>query len=207
MRLNFFVNGEPVSLDTDPQRRLLDILREDLGLTGTKEGCSEGECGACTVLMDGEAVHSCLTLAAQLNGAAHHLVPALQRRRVGGHLLDKGEAKPLRDGLGAGSGETKAEGLAGEGLLQLLHDLDDAADLVGVVAPVVGVEQIPGVRVQNRNLGGGGSNINSGGQSPRGCLVLHGICHGFVRSFFQHCTPVRRGFPREPGRKIVPKGE
>ena len=44
MRLNFFVNGEPVSLDTDPQRRLLDILREDLGLTGTKEGCSEGDC-------------------------------------------------------------------------------------------------------------------------------------------------------------------
>ena len=145
-------------------------------------------------------------LAAQLNGAAHHLVPALQRRRVGGHLLDKGEAKALRDGLGAGSGETKAEGLAGKGLLQLLHDLNDAADLVGVVAPVVGVEQIARVRVQNRNLGGGGSNINSGGQSLRGCLVLHGICHGFVRSFFQHCTPMRRGFPREPGRKIVPKG-
>lgn len=68
MRLDFFVNGEAVSLDTDPQRRLLDILREDLGLTGTKEGCSEGECGACTVLVEGEAVHSCLTLAAQLSG-------------------------------------------------------------------------------------------------------------------------------------------
>lgn len=68
MRLDFFVNETPVSLETEPQRRLLDILREDLGLTGTKEGCAEGECGACTVLVDDLAVHSCLTLAAQLQG-------------------------------------------------------------------------------------------------------------------------------------------
>ena len=68
MTLSFFVNGTPVTLETAPDRRLLDILREDLHLTGTKEGCSEGECGACTVLMDREAVHSCLTLAIQLQG-------------------------------------------------------------------------------------------------------------------------------------------
>ena len=61
MTLNFIVNGKPVALETEPDRRLLDILREDLHLTGTKEGCAEGECGACTVLLDGEAVHSCLT--------------------------------------------------------------------------------------------------------------------------------------------------
>ena len=79
MRLNFFVNGDPISLDTDPQRRLLDILREDLGLTGTKEGCSEGECGACTVLMDGEAVHSCLTLAVQLNGRHVETIEGLEK--------------------------------------------------------------------------------------------------------------------------------
>ena len=79
MRLNFFVNGEPVSLDTDPQRRLLDILREDLGLTGTKEGCSEGECGACTVLLDGEAIHSCLTLAAQLSGRHVETIEGLEK--------------------------------------------------------------------------------------------------------------------------------
>lgn len=79
MRLNFFVNGEPVSLDTHPQRRLLDILREDLGLTGTKEGCSEGECGACTVLVDNEAVHSCLTLAAQLSGRHVETIEGLEQ--------------------------------------------------------------------------------------------------------------------------------
>lgn len=79
MRLNFFVNGQAVSLDTDPQRRLLDILREDLGLTGTKEGCSEGECGACTVLVDNEAVHSCLTLAAQLTGRQVETIEGLEQ--------------------------------------------------------------------------------------------------------------------------------
>lgn len=68
MKLSFYVNNRLVQLETDPDRRLLDILREDLSLTGTKEGCAEGECGACTVLLDGEAVHSCLTLAVQLEG-------------------------------------------------------------------------------------------------------------------------------------------
>jgi carbon-monoxide dehydrogenase small subunit len=68
MLLNFELNGQPVSLAAEPDRRLIDLLREDLGLTGTKEGCGEGECGACTVLLDGEAVHACLTLAAHLPG-------------------------------------------------------------------------------------------------------------------------------------------
>lgn len=68
MNLSFYVNDRAVHLETEPERRLLDILRDDLHLTGTKEGCAEGECGACTVLLDGEAVHACLTLAIQLEG-------------------------------------------------------------------------------------------------------------------------------------------
>ena len=68
MTAHFFVNNKPIQLETAPDRRLLDILREDLLLTGTKEGCSEGECGACTVLLDNEAVHACLILAIQLEG-------------------------------------------------------------------------------------------------------------------------------------------
>ncbi len=62
------VNGLSHRLQTFPNRRLLDILREDLFLTGTKEGCGIGECGACTVLMDGEAVNACLILAPQADG-------------------------------------------------------------------------------------------------------------------------------------------
>jgi aerobic-type carbon monoxide dehydrogenase small subunit (CoxS/CutS family) len=55
------VNGKPRAVDTEPERPLLEVLREDLGLTGTKYGCGEGQCGACTVLLDGKAVFSCVT--------------------------------------------------------------------------------------------------------------------------------------------------
>lgn len=79
MRLDFILNGERTSLETEPTRRLLDILREDLELTGTKEGCSEGECGACTVIVDGRAVHACLTLASQLNGREVLTIEGLEK--------------------------------------------------------------------------------------------------------------------------------
>ena len=62
------LNGTPLELDAHPLKRLLDVLREDCGLTGTKEGCGEGECGACTVLVDGEAVVACLVPCAQVEG-------------------------------------------------------------------------------------------------------------------------------------------
>lgn len=64
-----FVNGTAVSLRAFPMARLLDVLREELRLTGTKEGCGEGECGACTVLIDGEIVNSCLVPVIQCEGA------------------------------------------------------------------------------------------------------------------------------------------
>ena len=60
MKLRFVLNGRPIEVETHPGRRLLDLLREDLGLIGVKEGCGEGECGACTVLVDGKPRLSCL---------------------------------------------------------------------------------------------------------------------------------------------------
>jgi aerobic-type carbon monoxide dehydrogenase small subunit (CoxS/CutS family) len=63
------VNGDEVALEVPGMRRLLDALREDLGLTGTKEGCGEGECGACSVLVDGAVVDSCLVPVCQVDGA------------------------------------------------------------------------------------------------------------------------------------------
>jgi len=66
MKLN--VNGKARTVNAHPMKRLLDVLREDCGLTGTKEGCGEGECGACTVLVDGVAVDSCLVPAAHAEG-------------------------------------------------------------------------------------------------------------------------------------------
>jgi aerobic carbon-monoxide dehydrogenase small subunit len=68
MLLNIVVNGTAVSLDVAPDARLIDVLRNALGLTGTKEGCAEGECGACTVVIDGAAVNACLVFAAQVQG-------------------------------------------------------------------------------------------------------------------------------------------
>ncbi|MEP7158971.1 MAG: (2Fe-2S)-binding protein [Chloroflexota bacterium] len=69
MTYRLTVNGAEQTLDVPGMRRLLDALREDLGLTGTKEGCGEGECGACTVLIDGEVVNSCLVPLCQVDGA------------------------------------------------------------------------------------------------------------------------------------------
>ena len=63
--MRFTLNGAPVEVDAHPMKRLLDVLREECALTGTKEGCGEGECGACTVLIDGAPVCSCLVPAAQ----------------------------------------------------------------------------------------------------------------------------------------------
>ncbi len=67
--LSLTVNGRRRRVRVPPMKRLLDVLREDCGLTGTKEGCGEGECGACTVLLDGAPVNSCLVPAAQAAGA------------------------------------------------------------------------------------------------------------------------------------------
>lgn len=69
IELTMTVNGAKHTVNVHPMARLLDVLREDLGLTGTKEGCGEGECGACSILMNGRVVNSCLVPAAQAQGA------------------------------------------------------------------------------------------------------------------------------------------
>lgn len=80
------VNGIRITRDVKDNVRLIDFLREELKLTGTKEGCSVGECGACTVIMDGKSVCSCLLLAAQCNGAEVTTVEALHHDPVGKKL-------------------------------------------------------------------------------------------------------------------------
>ncbi|MCD6450342.1 MAG: (2Fe-2S)-binding protein [Thermotogaceae bacterium] len=68
MRIKFNLNGKLVETDVDPNIRALDFLRDNMGMTSVKEGCSEGECGACTIIVNGRNVHSCLMLAVELDG-------------------------------------------------------------------------------------------------------------------------------------------
>jgi aerobic carbon-monoxide dehydrogenase small subunit len=85
----FVLNGKRVTLRVHPLKRLLDALREDCGLTGTKEGCGEGECGACTVVLNGAAVNSCLVPMAQVAGAKIQTIEGLR----GQHPLQRAFAK------------------------------------------------------------------------------------------------------------------
>ncbi len=78
--MRFTLNGKAVDVRAHPMKRLLDVLREDCGLTGTKEGCGEGECGACTVLLDGQAVNSCLVPLAQVRGREVVTIEGLEGR-------------------------------------------------------------------------------------------------------------------------------
>ena len=79
INLKFNVNGDDVEINVDESKRLLDILREDLHLTGTKEGCAVGECGACTVIMDDKAVNSCMILPPHIQGTKIETVEGLER--------------------------------------------------------------------------------------------------------------------------------
>jgi aerobic-type carbon monoxide dehydrogenase small subunit (CoxS/CutS family) len=83
IRLNLTVNGEPVDALVDDYKTLLEVLREDLGLTGTKHGCELGECGACAVLVDGQPLLSCLLLAVECAGRS---VTTIEGLAAGGQL-------------------------------------------------------------------------------------------------------------------------
>ncbi|TPK92395.1 2Fe-2S iron-sulfur cluster binding domain-containing protein [Mesorhizobium sp. B2-4-12] len=97
--MSIIVNGSAVPLPADPRVSLLDLLREELRLTGTKKGCNQGACGACTVLLDGERVVSCLTLAVQAEGRAVTTVEGLAQ---GDELHPLQQAFIDRDGFQCG---------------------------------------------------------------------------------------------------------
>jgi aerobic-type carbon monoxide dehydrogenase small subunit (CoxS/CutS family) len=90
----FTLNGRRTRMNAHPMKRLLDVLREDCGLTGTKEGCGEGECGACTVLLNGAPVNSCLVPLAHADGARVTTIEALGgRHRLQRAFVDHGGAQ------------------------------------------------------------------------------------------------------------------
>jgi aerobic carbon-monoxide dehydrogenase small subunit len=101
----FTLNEAATEVDVPGMRRLLDVLREDLGLTGTKEGCGEGECGACTVLLDGAPVDACLVPICQVDGTTVRTVEGLGAR-TGRGVGDEPDGVAALDGLQAAFLET-----------------------------------------------------------------------------------------------------
>lgn len=87
-KLSFKLNGKEVNLTTDPLRRLLDVLREDFELNGAKEGCSEGECGACSVLLNGKMVTSCLIPIGAVDGQEVLTVEGITQTELGKIIVD-----------------------------------------------------------------------------------------------------------------------
>lgn len=108
-RIRFLLNGDPTEVDVPGSRRLLDLLRDDLGLTGTKEGCGEGECGACSVILDGAVVDSCLVASAQVDGSIVRTVEGL-----------------ARPAPGPAAGGPHADSLRLDGLQQAFHEAGGA---------------------------------------------------------------------------------
>lgn len=98
-RIRLTVNGAAHDLDVEPRRTLLDTLREDLHLTGAKPGCNMGNCGACTVILDGEAVYSCLALAVECQG---HAITTIEGLAHGGALDPVQQAFIQHDALQCG---------------------------------------------------------------------------------------------------------
>lgn len=88
MLLRFTLNGKPMEVETQPAKRMLDVLRSDLSLTGTKEGCAVGECGACTVILNGEPVASCLVAAGQMQGAEILTIEGMSETLIGSVLQE-----------------------------------------------------------------------------------------------------------------------
>jgi carbon-monoxide dehydrogenase small subunit len=126
--LTLTVNGSPVRVDAHPMSRLLDVLRLQLHLTGTKEGCGEGECGACAVLLDGEIVNSCLLPAIQADGAA---ITTIEGVADGERLHAVQEAFIACGGAQCGIC-TPGMVLAAVGLLRRSPDADDSDIRVGL---------------------------------------------------------------------------
>jgi len=82
-KIQITLNGKPIPLEIQPHRLLLDLLRDEIGLTGTKEGCGTGDCGACTVFLNGKPVNSCLILSGELDGAE---IVTIEGLKIGAEL-------------------------------------------------------------------------------------------------------------------------
>lgn len=166
MKIECNVNGKPTTLDVDPMRRLLDVIREDLGLTGTKEGCGEGECGACSVLLNGKLVNSCLIPVAQAEGCEITTIEAMRESELGRIVSDAfAEAHAVQCGFCSPGMMMAAMGYLAGGT-----DAGAAADAAGAggSGPETGGPERARPGAAADATGPGGSGPESGGPGGTG---------------------------------------
>jgi len=154
-RIRFTLNGRPAEVETDPTRGLLWVLRTDLGLTGTKYGCGDSHCGACTVLLDGQPVNSCALPVSSVSGAEITTIEGLAQ---GGELHPVQRAFVEHDALQCGFC-TPGMILSAVGLLRRDPDPTPAAILAGLEGQLcrcgTHVRVIEAVRTAARQMNGG----------------------------------------------------
>ena len=159
------INGVSRKLDVHPMKRALDVLREDCGLTGTKEGCGEGECGACTVLLDGVPINSCLVPAAHLDGTT---VSTIEGVAVKGKLHPLQEAFVVEGGAQCGIC-TPGMIMASLGVRPRASTKAIQDTLAGNLCRCTGYEAIyRSVRMGARRAGGAGRAGRAGGAGGAG---------------------------------------
>ena len=192
----FTVNATPVELVVPGMRRLLDVLREDLALTGTKEGCGEGECGACTVLLDGVPVDSCLVPVCQVDGAEIATVEGLAPNPPNSPTLPNSPtqptpptlpARPTLDALQTAFLETGGAqcGICTPGMLMSARAYLDAGGgpdddaireaIAGNLCRCTGYTKIVEAIARAASGGAASGGRNSGGRIPGGPATRGGI--------------------------------
>ena len=153
--MRFVLNGRRRDVDAAPLKRLLDVLREDCGLTGTKEGCGEGECGACTVLVDGAPVNSCLVPFAHVRGRAVTTIEGLRGRRTGAVVREGGtQCGICTPGVLMAAASLGPRPSAARVRVALAGNLCRCSGYAGIVRALAGARAVPRPRVRRAGPSG-----------------------------------------------------
>ena len=157
MEIRFILNKKEVVIDTDPLKRLLDVLREDFELTGVKEGCGEGECGACSVLIGGELALSCITPVGTVQGTTVVTIEGLRETERSGKISDAfAEAGSVQCGFCTPGFVIAAEALLRQNSSPTEDDIREA--ISGNFCRCTGYSSIvEGIRIASRRRGEKGS--------------------------------------------------
>ena len=147
--MRFVLNGKRADVEAPPLKRLLDVLRDDCGLTGTKEGCGEGECGACTVLVDGRPVNACLVPFAHVRGREVTTIEGL-RSRLPERLVREGGAQCgiCTPGVVMAAATLGARPTPARVREVLAGNLCRCTGYAGIVRALAGARSVPGPRVR-----------------------------------------------------------